>query len=412
MTKENFIEKYGDNPQEVTRNYSAKSVGTNYDVNDCFNEFIDNIIDAKVSPENCVNAKIFYDDAKHTLTVEDDGTGIKDPSKLFLLGGTDKEKRSDSIGKYGIGVKGATASIATNCRYDSNKEVLVEYESAYKGKKFSKTIGYFGDELYIGDDMFEDCNPDEHYTKFMFTNVTITNISDIIDSMEETFEIPLSRNNGISIMFNNRALGRTGRTSTFVGDETKETIMVGNHPTELAYRIIGNATQSDRAFEESGIRIYDKTTGRLLGKNTKYWEWYAGKEAQQNICGLRCGLFIEGSIECYTVFGILPAKNGIKYKKYYKQDEFSELSDRLKEIYRQSAVTKGAATTDDLVIDGKRYILVPSKLDGELYKPMGDNEIFVKNKYKTEEVIRLIAENMSLKKKLERKERKSNKTEE
>ena len=98
-----------------------------------------------------------------------------------------------------------------------------------------------------------------------------------------------------------------------MGDEPIKTIKVGDFYVDVKYRIIGgeSTNSKDRAFEETGLRVYDKGTGRLLAKNVKLWKWYGDKEAQQNICGLRAAIYIEGSIQSYTKFGVVPAKNGI-----------------------------------------------------------------------------------------------------
>lgn len=49
MKLSNFIGKYGVEEQKVTKNFSAKSLGINYDIKDAFIEFCDNAYDARLS---------------------------------------------------------------------------------------------------------------------------------------------------------------------------------------------------------------------------------------------------------------------------------------------------------------------------------------------------------------------------
>ena len=50
MTEQEFITKFGEESQEVTKNYATKSLGTNYDIKDAFIEFGDNACCTSFSP--------------------------------------------------------------------------------------------------------------------------------------------------------------------------------------------------------------------------------------------------------------------------------------------------------------------------------------------------------------------------
>ena len=133
MNAQDFISKYGDEPQEVTKNYSTKALGTNYDIKDAFIEFGDNSYDARIKGET-LNFDIKTDNDAKTFTLTDNGTGVVDDTNLFKLGGTDKEKDKNKVGKFGIGVPGAVAAIATKCVFNKDEIVETIYESAHGGK--------------------------------------------------------------------------------------------------------------------------------------------------------------------------------------------------------------------------------------------------------------------------------------
>ena len=404
MNELDFIAKYGNESQEVTRNFTTKSLGTNYHIKDAFIEFGDNAYDARFSNEN-INFDICYDENNHTLTFTDNGTGICDDTNLFKLGGTNKENKR-SIGKFGIGVPGATAAIATQCVFDNKEMVEVIFESSCEGKKFIKHIAFMPNgDMYIGTTQYFNCDMSFHYTKIQFNNVILKNYPDIIDAIENTFEEPLLKNMNIS--FNNRQLGKA-ITKTFVGDEVVKTIMVGEYPVDVKYRIIGGETNSAvRSFDEAGLRIYDKESGRLLAKSTNYWAWFAGKKAQQNICGLRAAIYIPSSIGSYNKFRITPAKNGVTYKEFHKTDsDFAELSSELATIYIQAANNTPSNNDGTIVIGGKTFQATTGKLDN-LYISVNDSVILYKRKPTQNDIAQLIYENIMLKNKLERK---SNKT--
>lgn len=401
MKEQDFISKYGDEPQEVTKNYSTKSLGTNYDIKDAFIEFGDNAYDARFKTET-LNFEIKFNSSEKTIVFCDNGTGVKDDSNLFKLGGTDKEKDKNKVGKFGIGVPGAVSAIATKCV--SNKDEIVEtvYESAYNGKLFEKHIATCPNgNTILGATTYEECDPSLHYTKVTFTNVELKTYTEILDAMEETFEEPLHKD--LNISFNGRQLGKSS-SRTFVGDEIVKVVKVGKFTVKVKYRIIGGESgdSKDRAFDEAGLRVYDEKTGRLLAKNTKLWKWYGNKEAQQNICGLRAAIYIEGSIESYKKFGVVPAKNGIAYSYYFKDPDFAELTDVLQSIYNQASKA-GPSTSDDVIKIGSRTFQTTTMKINQPYIEVGSGNYLIKKKYTATEIAEIINELISLKKKCEKK---------
>lgn len=405
MTPNEFISKYGNEPQKVTRNFTTKSLGTNYHIKDAFIEFGDNAYDARI-PDVNIDFNISYNDSEHTLIFSDNGTGISSESSLFELGGTNKENKS-AIGKFGIGVPGATAAIATQCIFDKDELVEVIFESACCGRYFIKHIAFSPNgDMFIGKAEYFDCDIDLHYTKISFSNVVLKNYPEIIDAIESTFEEPLLRNMNIS--FNNRQLGKA-MVKTFVGDEVVKTVMVGAYPVDVKYRIIGGGDNSVRSFDESGLRIYDKCSGRLLAKSTSYWSWFAGKKAQQNICGLRAAIYIPSSIDSYKKFRITPSKNGVAYKEFHKTDsDFAELSSELSSIYTQAAKTSPSVSDGSIVIGNKTFQCTTGKLDN-LYFEVNDSLVLFKKKYSQYEIAQMINRIITLENKIERKEKKSKK---
>ena len=402
---EDFINKYGNEPQEVTKNYSTKSLASNYNIKDAFIELCDNAYDARIEGET-LNFNIEVDAVNHKITFIDNGNGIIDDTNLFKLGGTNKEDDKNKVGKFGIGVPGAVSAIAMSCFYDNNVLVEVTYESACNGRIFEKHIAYTSTgEMTLGKTDYRECDNNIHYTKVTFTNVSLNSFADIIDSMEETFEEPLHRD--LNISFNNRQLGKSS-VRTFVGDEPIKTIKVGDFYVDVKYRIIGgeSTNSKDRAFEETGLRVYDKGTGRLLAKNIKLWKWYGDKEAQQNICGLRAAIYIEGSIQSYTKFGVVPAKNGIKYSYYFKDPDFADLTAELKSIYGQASKAGPSTSEGVITISGRTFQTTTMKLD-KPYIEVGPGSYLVKKKYSTIEIAELINELITLRKKCEKKQDKS-----
>ena len=402
---EDFINKYGNEPQEVTENYSTKSLAPNYNIKDAFTELCDNAYDARIEGE-ALNFNIEVDDVNHKITFIDNGNGIIDDTNLFKLGGTNKEDGKNKVGKFGIGVPGAVSAIAMSCFYDNDDLVEVTYESACNGRIFEKHIAYTSTgNMKLGHSTYRECDNNIHYTKVTFTNVSLTSFADIIDSMEETFEEPLHRD--LNISFNNRQLGKSS-VRTFVGDEPIKTIKVGNFYVDVKYRIIGgeSTNSKDRAFEETGLRVYDKGTGRLLAKNIKLWKWYGDKEAQQNICGLRAAIYIESSIQSYNKFGVFPAKNGIKYSYYFKDPDFADLTAELKSIYGQASKAGPSTSEDVFTINGRTFQTTPLKLD-KPYMEVGPGSYIFKKKYSINEIAELISENVTLKEMCKKKQAKS-----
>lgn len=396
MTEENFIKKFGYEPMEVTKNFATKSLGTNYNIKDAFIEFGDNAYDARIEGK-ILNYDIEIDPESKTFTLSDNGTGIGDDTNLFRLGGTDKEYGTGKIGKYGVGVAGASSAIATQCRSDKSKIVEVIFESACNGRRFEKHVAMLPDgKTIIGKTSDEQCENNIHYTKITFTNVELKSSVNIIEAMEETFEEPLQKDMNIS--FNGRQLGKTGK-KTFVGDEQTQTVMVGPFQVKIKYRIIGGSTPSskakDRSFDEAGLRVYDAKTGRLLAKSTDLWFWYAGRKAQPNICGLRAAIYIESSIEAYNKFGVKPAKNGITYAKYYSTDtDFKDLRDALATIYNQASKTTPSSTETSFSLNGRSFQIV-SKLD-KLYIMLAHESYAIKKKYTSSEIAELVSKNIEL----------------
>lgn len=406
MTEQDFIKKYGDEPQEVTKNYATKSLGTNYSIKDAFIENVDNSYDARIQGKT-LNCIFDYNQEEHTVQVIDDGTGIVDATNLFKLGGTDKENKKGKIGKYGIGVPGAVSAIATKCVYNKTEPVEVIFESEHKGKCFEKHILVLPNgNMCIGETSYKECDENLHSTKILFSNVTFESCTEIIEALEETFEEPLHKD--LNICFNGRQLGKSANR-TFVGDEQVKTIMVGKFKTDVKYRIIGGDSNSsqDRAFNEAGLRVYDKNTGRLLAKSNELWSWYAGKQAQQNICGLRAAIYIESSIEAYNKFGIKSTKNGVTYSKYYKTDpDFLELASELASIYNQASKTTPSTTEGIITIGGREYQTTTIKME-EPYIEVKNGSYLIKKRLTPKEIAELVDEIITLKKKCERLSKKN-----
>ena len=399
-----FIEKNGEEIQRTTKDFTNKAIGSEYSIEDGFIEFTDNAYDSIDKHDRAVNFSINVDNNKHIVSFRDDGDGIEDPQNLFLLGGTNKTGKEGKIGKYGIGVSGAVAAIAINCVYDSNKPVYVRYESCREGRKFNKLVLITPDgKTILGKDKFEECDKSLHYTEATFTNVELKDSLSVISSIEEIFEDPLHNPSGINISFCGRQLGKTGKR-TFVGDEQVESVMVGNFKTDVKYRIIGGANPNDRLFTESGIRVYSKRTGRLLGKSNDLWKWFTGREAQQNICGLRTGVYIEDSIEAYKTFAVKSTKNGIGYRKFYTRPEFKELSEKLLSIYQRASNTRPSSITNEIKIGSKNFVTTSGKIGNgnDLYLDLGET-VVMKKKYTAQEIASIINENIILRKKLSRK---------
>lgn len=413
MNEKNFISKYGEEPQEVTKNYATKSLGTNYDIKDAFIEFGDNAYDARIEGKE-LNLSITIDDDKHMFIISDDGTGIADDANLFKLGGTDKENNKNKIGKYGIGVPGAVSAIATQCRFEKDKPVEITFESSHCGSHFEKHILISANgNMTIGKTTYSSCESAKHGTTITFTNVMLDDYPYIVDSMDETFEIPIHKD--FNICFNGRTLGKFGGHKTFLGDEGVTTIMVGDYPTDVKYRILsGDDTSNNaRSLEEAGLRVYDKTTGRLLAKSRDLWKWYAGKECQQTVCGLRAAIYIESSIDAYNKFGIRSAKNGVTYKKYCVTDpDFKNLSDHLKDVYKAGASVNAPKHKKDDVISlgGIEYQPVKIKMNTP-YQRLTDKSYMFKAKCTPSEIASMINTIITLEKKLNKKESKSKKAE-
>jgi hypothetical protein len=411
MKLEKFKNLYGVEEQKVTKNFSAKALGVNYDIKDAFIEFCDNAYDARLSDAE-LNFVISVNNDEHTLSFEDNGMGIDDDDNLFTLGGTNKESDNDKIGKYGIGVPGAVSAIAKQCVYDKNNEVEITFESSSNGTHFEKHILILPNanwDMYIGKSIYNDCDYNHHFTKITFSNVDIKSLGSISLSMEEVFENPI--HNNLNIIINGRTLGKSSSSiKTFNGDEGVETVKVRGLNVDVKFRIISGGAKGDdvRKLEEAGLRVYDKSSGRLLAKSEKLWRWYCGKKPQQTICGLRAAIYIESSIESYNIFGIASAKNGVTFKDYYKKDEFKELKNKLCEIYQRAAGGVKSNETEPIKVGHRVYIPTNAKLGGVPYHIVG-SEVFMKKKYSTEDVATLIDRVISLEEYKSKKELKKSK---
>ena len=402
-----FIEKNGEEVQRTTKDFTNNAIGSGYSIDDAFIELTDDAYDSIDIHDRAINFSIDVDNKNHMFTFRDDGDGIKDPDKLFMLGGTDKKGRPDKIGKYGIGVSGAVAAISTKCVYDENKPVYIRYESCREGRKFIKLVLVTPDgNTTLGENKFEECDRSLHYTEAKFTNVFLEDSSSVMKSLEETFEDPLHNPIGINISFCGRQLGKTGKR-TFIGDENVETVMVKNFETDVKFRIIGGNDSNDRSFEESGLRVYSRKTGRLLAKDNKLWRWFTGREAQQNICGLRAAMYIEDSLESYKTFNVSATKNGIDFKEFFKRPEFKELSEKLLSIYQRASNTRPSSITNEIKVGSKKFVTTSGKIGngGDLYLDLGET-VVMKKKYTPQEIASIISENISLKKRLDRKNKK------
>lgn len=408
MIKKDFLKLHGSEEQKVTSNYATKSLATNYDIKDAFIEFIDNAYDAKYKGEKVVVA-INIDNDKHIISFKDNGTGIKDASNLFTLGATNKETDRSKIGKYGVGVAGATATIATRCVLVPKEMVITFFESACDGKLIQNAIGTASDgETIIGKTVESKADENEHYTEIKFTNVILhQDMKEIEDAIKETFEIPML-DERLDVTINGRDLMKSlDPDPTFRSDCNRKKCKVGKFEVLIMSDEVGGESNSGdpkRAFSQSGLRIYDKSSGRLLAKNTDYWKWFSPKEAQQNICGLRCGIFIDSSLDSYKTFGIKPAKNGITYSKYYTKDDFKELAEELKNIYNEATDNKSKDDDEDVKI-GKTEFKTTAKLaNNALYAIVdGQNIILIKKKYKTKEIAELVNTIIHLQEKVSKK---------
>lgn len=397
--KEVFISRYGNEPQRVTKNFVAKSLGTNYNVKDALVEFCDNALDAK-SGKGPVVVEISTDEINNTLVIKDNGTGVSDPYKMFTIGGTDKETCSDKIGKYGIGVLGATSAIASKCRFNGDNTVEVCFESWCGGRHFKKMVCFMpDDEMLIGETKVSEAPDTLHGLTITFNNVKISSPSSICKYIVEVFEEPILKNR-ICISFDGRGLG-CSNTRTFIGDEIPETIKVGDFTCEVKYRIIGGVDKRspERNSPDSGLRVYDRNSGRMLYKSTSLWDSYSGKKHQPNVCGLRAAVYIDSSLESYHYFGVSPAKNMITKDDYHKRPEFANLRNRLREIYHQAS--KNVVEEDKNFTIGD-YTFMTNESKGKLnalYRVIPDtNMIVLKNKYSQKEVACLIDEIEKLKK--------------
>ena len=245
-------------------------------------------------------------------------------------------------------------------------------------------------------------------TDVVFSNVTLSP-SDSIDiqkRLDKVFEETMKKGLNITMCVNgnSRVLGQSIKP-TFVGDEVIKHVNVGPFDIWLKYRIIGGEGKDARCFEDAGIRFYDKTSGRLLAQDNKYWSWFTGREAQQAICGLRVAVYIDSSIECYNTFGIVSAKNGIAYRKYHTQAIFKDLANELGMIYRQACNSCKKINNENIVLGGNKYLYSNGKMDS-VYKEVSDMRVVFlkpKSKLSMNEYASLVAENIKLKKCLSKK---------
>ena len=348
MTEYEFMDKCGYVPLAVTTDYPMSALSISYNVEDSLIEFIDNAYDArgenfdyKLGDKLIVNFN--YDEDKKTLSVEDNGVGISNMENLFKIGGTNKSMSDNTIGKYGSGVIGATANIASACRCNKDENVHVRIETAHNG-------GYgFVDIIYTPSGSMvqgkpkkckcDDCT--QHYTRITFENVCIEGHNqDIYDKMSETFEETFKR--GLVVTYNGRNIGENIEGSvTFNGEEHEEPFDIKGMHIIVKHRTIANEMHdkkaSDRAYRKAGLRVYDSTSGRRLSMDTDDWRLFCGKSAQQNICGIRVGIFIPSTKDAYQEFGIVKEKNGRSRKAICKDEAYEKLSKYLKKVYMEAA---------------------------------------------------------------------------
>lgn len=401
-----FFAKYGKEEIRVTNDFASNALSRNYSIVDAINELCDNSYDARIKGEN-LDIIITVDSDRHTLSIKDNGTGIVNTEKLLMLGGSDKKQRKDTIGKYGVGVIGAIATIASKCICDPQKMVTVKFESSNNGNHFEQYTGFAASgEQAIGKRVYTRCNKEEHFTYITFENIKLSDKQcvKICDSIDVTYELPLQKDLNISFIFNGeeRVLGKS-TVRTFVGDEKVETVKVGDLQVDVKYRIIGgvDAKSDTRKLLDAGLRFYDKESGRLLAMHTGYWRWFAGRQAQQTICGLRTAVFIDSSKVAYDMFGIAATKSFITYKEYYKETTFKELTVKLIEIYTKACGTKKPQNEDKITIGGYEYRFSKAKLN-EQYKVDEDEKIVFINK-DLASIAQITSENIKIKKKRKKK---------
>jgi hypothetical protein len=414
MDKKQFEKIFGNQGIKVSENYVTKSVASNYTIPECFSELIDNILDARYFLNSNVLAYIKYDKEAHTLAFIDDGKGIEDFENLFTLGGTNKEGSTGKIGKFGIGFKGAVAQIGMQCRHNANDGVQVNIESERCGKKTSLAILIDVDgKMIIGNIFTSDCDENLHGTKIVFDNIEVKQMAEVQDFLEETYEFTM-KDHGLNIYINDRELGKSGNhKQTLIGDEAVKHLKVGKHKAKVMYRIIGGLSfgknDIERSFNEAALRVYDETSGRLLAKDNKLWEYYVNKQAQQAICGLRCAIFIDGSIDSYNTFGIKSTKNGVNWRKYFIKPEFKDLSEYLLSIYQAAMGNKVVGNTNTKITDfpsGRTYEVkdkVDLNADGLPYVKIAFDEFVIAKKWKPEDIAKLLDMYITAVNKLEKK---------
>ena len=412
-TPKEFAKMYGFEQQTVTNDFTTNVISKDFHINDAFIELCDNSYDAR-NGKDILSVNINVDNEKHVITIVDNGNGVSDDSRLFQLGGTDKKKTTTQIGKYGIGVPGATAKIALECMFDKEFPVNIVYKSEHNGRGFIKNVAVFpngitclGKSIY-----FESTGENSHYTAITFENVAFSDkeVCSLIDALDETFEIPMTRDLVINVC--NRKLGES-RKPIFDLESEATQIKVGNQIVDVKTKIL--VGKEDRKFDDSALRVYDKVSGRLLAKSLQLWSWYANRKAQQNICGLRCGIFIDSSVESYNLFGIRNTKNGVTYKSYHNRPEFSDLSEELRKIYCHGVQNKSKNGQKNVNEDGFYHIgnnsyqfVSPKTKITEPFSLVAPNTYIIQSlsKFHAQQIVELINRVVTLEEKLAKKERK------
>lgn len=392
MNDSTWIKQHGTQEQTVDENWAADTAAQNYSLEDAFIEMVDNPIDERRS-DVPLEVTFTTNAENHTLVVEDNASGVADEKDLFKVGGS-RKKNKRTIGKYGIGLKGATARIAMDCISDEHEVVQIKVESARKGKSFVKYVAYSPDGKFrMGNDtQFAPCDESLHYTRFTFTNVDVKNVEKIIKAFNKTFEVSFQWD-VVNIIFNGKQVKDTCKY-TFTDSETKHNVKVGAHEVYVIRRI----DPDDTTTQGAGLRIYDKNTGRLLDKSITHWRCFANKEVHTSINGLHCAIFIDGTKECYRDFGVKVEKNGIAQRQYYKDPKFKELYDKLKEFISQIESIKKATRKEkqnvcEYSVNGKEAVINP-KLKAGLVYYYNDNDdtYYVNSKINGADIIPYIDE--------------------
>lgn len=382
-------------PIVMSDDFLMKNQANNRTDADAIKEFIDNAIDARVG--GGVSVKLGFDDERHEFTCEDNGHGIKDMSKLLMIGGTDKRKDNDAIGKFGEGAVSAVATLVKEHRYSDNFPCIATYETACDGQRKEVQVCILRNAHKASKVKTELCPTEEHYTKITITNIDLRSCkARIIGELEETYEISMEKGIVSITSSDNEGTRQLGhivhQDRTFVGDDRKDSCKCGKTNVYVLSRKVGKDLSSKKkeTTEKTKLRFYSSSTFRLLCASTTYWKLFAKREVQPNVCGLRCGVFIETSEEAYKLFGMLAAKNNLTAKNYFEDDRFNDLKNILKRIYQENVSTTSKKEPKAEVIDGKTITIVKEKIDGLFSVSADGRTITMQAQYKDRDLKNLI----------------------